>query len=416
MKEKLLIVGASQILTLKGPGRARRGPEMRRLSVLGPNAAVLIEGGLIAAAGAYRQIRRMARGARVLELEGGVLMPGFVDAHTHPVFAGPRLRDFSLRTSGLGYRAVSRRTGGIWSTVGGVRRAGEGRLAQLLGRRALRFLKAGTTTIEAKSGYGLDLKNEIKILEVIGRVGRRGPLEIIPTFLGAHALPPGGNRREYVRLLIEKMIPAVCGKKLARFIDVFCERGYFSVKESEKILRAGLAAGLAPRLHAEQLSRLGGARLAAKLGAASADHLDHAAPGDMAALSRAGTAAILAPASNYFLGGGKWPPARGLIAAGVPVCLASDFNPGSAPVWNMQFVMSVACTQMRMSPEEAVTAATVNGAYSLGEGRRLGSLEPGKQADLAHMDVDDYREIPYYFGVNHCRMTIKKGKIVYRKK
>ena len=284
----------------------------------------------------------------------------------------------------------------------GVRKATEDELAARLGEWAGRFIECGTTTLEAKSGYGLDLDSELKCLRAIRRAAGHTALELVPTFLGAHAVAPelAHDPHGYVRRVCEEMMPVVAKEKLARFADVFCDRGYFSEPQAETVLRAALDHGLKGKIHAEQLCRSGGAAVAARVGAVSADHLDHADASDLEALRKAGVVATLVPAANYFLGLGRYPSGRRFIDAGLAVALATDFNPGTAPCWSMQFVLSLACTQLKMTPEEALCAATVNGAHALGLGATHGTLEPGKQADLIVLDARDYREACYYFGAN----------------
>ncbi len=277
-----------------------------------------------------------------------------------------------------------------------------------------RFAAHGTTALEVKSGYGLEVAQELKLLEAIRRLRKSSRLELVPTLLAAHALPAeySGRSDDYIESVIRDLIPAVARKKLAEFIDCFCDRGAFSVEQCRRVLRAGKQQGLIPRLHAEQLARTGAARLAVEFEAASADHLDKLSSTDIRALGRSNVIATLLPGANFHLGLEHYAPARKLIEAGAIVALATDFNPGTSPTPNMQFILSVACSAMRMTPAEAITAATLNGAWALRRADRLGSLEPGKQADLIVMDVGDYREIPYYFGVNHCRMTVKAGEVV----
>jgi imidazolonepropionase len=342
-------------------------------------------------------------------------MPGFLDSHTHLVFAGSRVEDYEQRILGKTYEEIAAAGGGIQLSA----RLLRGTTRRELAARACRFLTEfaahGTTTIEVKTGYGLDISGEMKILEVIRQLRRISPLELVPTLLAAHALPAEfkGRSKAYVELMARRLIPEVARKKLAEFVDCFSDRGAFSVAECRRLLAAGARHGLIPRLHAEQLSRTGASRLAVEAGAASADHLDHVSNADIRALARSDVVATLLPGANFHLGLGRYPPARRLIEAGAAVALATDFNPGSSPTLNMQFILSLACTAMRMTPAEAISAATINAAYSLRRGHRLGSLEPGKQADLAVMDVSDYREIPYYFGWNHCVMTVKRGRVIF---
>jgi len=412
---RFLIVNAGQLLTFQGPDRPRAGAEMRKLGFY-RGGAVLVEDGDISAAGLKDLVLRHpdAQRARIIDAGGRVVMPGFVDSHAHPVFAAPRLEDFSMRLEGKGYKEIAASGGGILESVNRVRGATEAALAERLTRWAGRFMECGTTTLEAKSGYGLDLDSELKMLRAIRRASEATALELVPTFLGAHAVPPELRERpqEYVRGLCSEMIPKVASDGLARFVDVFCEEGYFSESDSERILQAGLKAGLKAKVHADQLSRSGGTRLAARLKAVSADHLDRAVEEDLALLKEAGGVATLLPAANYFLGE-PYPQARRIIDAGVPVALATDFNPGTAPCWNMQMVLSLAATQMRMAPEETLSAATINGAYALGLGKTHGSLEAGKQADIIILDVEDCREIPYYFGGNLVVLVMKKGSVVH---
>lgn len=412
---KYLVLNAGTLLTLQGPDRPRSGPEMKSLGLV-RDGVVLVQDGKVLAAGLRDLVMRHpeAERARILDAGGRLVMPGFVDSHAHPVFAAPRLKDFVLRLDGKGCREIAADGGGILSSVDAVRGATESQLCRNLSEWASRFIECGTTVLEAKSGYGLDLDSELKMLRAVRGAAETTVLELVPTFLGAHAVPAEFREHpeRYVDALCSDMIPAVARAGLARFVDAFCERGYFSEKDAERVLAAGMRAGLRPKLHAEQLSRSGGARLAARLNAVSADHLDRAEAEDIEALRGAGVVAALLPAANYFLAA-QYPDARRFIDSGVPVALATDFNPGTSPCWNMQMVLSLACTQMRMSPEEALTAATINGAHALGLGKTHGSLEPGKQADLIVAEVEDYRELPYYFGANLVRMVMKKGSVAY---
>ena len=407
---KLLVVNAGQLLTLRGPEGPRSGRWAGEPTIL-RGGAVLIEGEWITAVGRYRELRDRARGARVIDAEGRLVAPGFVDSHTHPVFIEARLKDQSARLKGKTYAQIAAAGGGILTTVRGVRAAPLEELTEDLHEKAHRFLTAGTTTIEAKSGYGLDVLNELKMLRALHLVGAAGPLDIVPTLLGAHAVPEGMTSTAYSRLVADELVPEAARDGLAVFVDAFCEGGFFTVDECDRVLRAGLRHGLRVKLHAEQLVRYGGAALAARVGAVTADHLDKVSHDDIRLLKRAGTIAGLVPGSNYFLGK-AYPPARELINAGVPVALASDFNPGTCPCWNLQQIFSIAVTQMKMLPEEAWVAATINGAYAVGLGDRVGSLEPGKQADVVVYDATDFRELGYWFGSNLCRTTIKAGNVI----
>lgn len=411
-----LILNASEILTMAGPDGPRAGPDRGNLGLL-RDGAILIEKGKIVAAGPKAVVLTdpLAKGAKILSAEGRVLMPGFVDAHTHPVFVAPRLEDFESRIAGKSYAEIAQRGGGILSTVNGVRGAKESDLAAGLRMRALDFVASGTTTIEAKSGYGLDLDNELKILRVMRTVSSRGPLEIVPTFLGAHAVPPEykGRKDEFVERICETMIPRVASEKLAVFVDLFCEKGYFDLADLQRISIAGAKAGLKLKVHSEQLSRMGSLDAALKLGAVTADHLDCVEEDDLLALSISKTVACLVPGSNYFLGK-PYPPARRLLDTGAAVALATDFNPGTCPCFDMRMIVSIACTQMKMSPAEALVSATINGAHALGLGMTHGSLEPGKVADIACFDAEDHRELAYWFGAPRTRWVMKRGEIAWK--
>lgn len=400
---------------MAGPDRPRHGAEMRRVGLV-PNGAVLIEDSTILAAGNRDLVlaHEAARSAVVIDARGKVVLPGFVDSHAHPVFAGSRLKDFASRLEGKSYGEIAADGGGILSSVSAVRRATEKELTEGLRLRAAKFLASGTTTLEAKSGYGLELDSELKMLRAIKAVGEAGPLQLVPTLLAAHALPPEmrHDREGYVRRVIDEIIPAAVKAGLAAFVDVFCEAGFFTREETMRIFSAGSAAGLRPKLHAEQLSRSGSVAPAVRAGAVSLDHLDCAEDADIAALAASSAVACLVPGSNYFLGK-PYPPARRLIDGGAAVALATDFNPGSCPCWDMRMIMSIAATQMRMTPEETLTAATVNGAWALGLGKSLGTIEPGRAADLVCYDAEDYREVPYYFGAPEVVWTMKRGSLVY---
>jgi imidazolonepropionase len=411
-----LILNASELLTLAGSAGPRAGREKGALGLI-RDGAVLVDGGKVVAAGpkAHVQSHPLAAKADIVNAEGGVLAPGFVDAHTHPVFAGPRLDDFEGRVAGKSYADLAAKGGGILWTVNGVRGATEADLTAQLRRRALSFLASGTTAIEAKSGYGLDLENELKLLRALRTAAERGPLEIVPTFLGAHAVPPElkGNKDEYVARVCGDMIPKVGAERLAVFVDLFCEKGYFDVGDLKKVAEAGAKAGLRLKVHSEQLSRLGSLAEAVAAKAVSADHLDCVAEDDMPALAASGTVACLVPGSNYFLGK-PYPPGRRLLDAGCAVALATDFNPGTCPCWDMASIMSIACTQMKFSPAEAWVAATINGAHAAGLGATHGSLETGKQADIVCHDAADHREVPYWFGAPRVKWVMKRGELVHR--
>jgi imidazolonepropionase len=412
----LFFRNAAQLLTLAGPPAPRRGQALGEIGIL-PHGGLLTEGEVILRVGRTRSLEREALGRRAepIDCSGRVLMPGFVDSHTHLVFAASRVNDYELRLRGKTYEEIAHGGGGIQSSAQKVRKAS----VQLLARQARQFLDEfaahGTTTLEVKTGYGLEIAQELKILRVIRSLQEESALDLAPTLLAAHALPASfrGRRAEYVKALVERLIPATARQKLAEFIDCFCDRGAFSVEDCRRVLTAGRKLGLVPRIHAEQLSRTGATRLGVELEAASADHLEQISAADIRALARSNVVATLLPGANFHLGLPSYPPARKLIAGGAAVALATDFNPGTSPTLNMQFILSLACTQMRMSPAEAIAAATTNGAFALRRSARVGSIEAGKQADLIVLDVNDYREIPYYFAVNHCLLTVKRGRITY---
>lgn len=384
---------------------------MSELSIL-ENGGVLIRDSKIESVGNNKQIDSLITAdCEVIDAGGRVLMPGFVDAHTHPVFGGTRVDEFEERAKGVTYQEISARGGGIQSTVNKTRAASLDGLVDAGKRYAKWFLRGGTTTVEAKSGYGLSLEDELKILRAIKTLNEQTPLRYVPTFLGAHSIPTEykSRRDDYISLLIDEMLPAVAQQKLAEYCDVFCEAKVFSNDESWKILSAARCNGLGLRMHADQLSLSGGAKLAAELGTVTADHLEHTDAEGIAALKSANIQPILLPGSVYALGSTRYPAAREMIDAGLAVILATDFNPGSSPTPSMTMVLSLAVTHMKMTPAEAVTAATINAAYSLNRGAQIGSLEPGKIADVVIHDAGDYREITYFFGIEHAWKVFSSG-------
>ena len=418
MSNPLLITGTSQLLTLRGRG-PRRGAALSNLAVI-EDGSILVRDGLVAAIGPRAKIEALpeASAAEQLDVGGRVILPGFVDSHTHLIHAASRAEEYELKITGASYEEIARKGGGILNSVKKLRAA----TSQALKRKALQALRQfaayGTTTLEAKSGYGLDVTSELKILRLHQELASEQPLDIVSTFLGAHVLPteyrgtPDGADR-YIALLTEKLIPEVAQEKLAEFCDVFCDRGAFTLRQSREILQAAQQHGLALRLHAEQLSRTGAARLAIQLGAASCDHLEQVNARDIAALAKSNTVATLLPGCDFHLGLKRYAPARKLIEAGAIVALATDYNPGTSPTLSMPMILSLACTQLRMTPAEAITAATVNAACALRRDKHIGSLEVGKFADLAVFEVADYREIPYYFGMDTCWLTMKRGVVVH---
>jgi imidazolonepropionase len=414
----LAVINCSQLVTLAGPARARIGPELRELSII-EDGALLVRDERIERVGTRAQIEPLIDSdAEVVDAEGRMLLPGFVDAHTHPIFAGTRVSEFEERSEGATYQEIAARGGGIQSTVQATRAATPESLVAAGKRYVDWFIRTGTTTVEAKSGYGLTLEDELKILRAIRQLDRETPLRFVPTFLGAHDVPPEykSRRDEYVTLLIEEMLPRVASEKLAEFCDVFCEQKVFTVDESRKILSAARQVGLGLRMHADQLSLAGAAKLAAELKTATADHLEHTDADGIAALKAATVQPVLLPGSVYALGSARYPPAREMIDRGLAVVLATDFNPGSSPTPSIPMVLSLASTQMKMTPAESISAVTINPAYSLKRGNEIGSLEAGKVADFVIHDCEDYREIAYFFGIEPAWAVFSSGEIAFSRK
>jgi imidazolonepropionase len=418
LPDSLLITGASQLLTLRGRG-PRRSAALSNLGII-KDGALLVRDGTIAEVGARAQVESLpeARDAERLDVGERVILPGFVDSHTHLVHAASRAEEYELKIAGASYEEIARKGGGILNSVKKLRAA----TTEALELRALSALKKfaayGTTTLEAKSGYGLDLTSELTILQLHKRLQALQRIEIASTFLGAHTVPAeyrnnANGTERYINLLTETVIPEIGEARLAEFCDVFCDRGAFTVEQSKRILQAGRQWGMSPRLHAEQLSRTGATQLAVELGAVSCDHLEHVNRADIRALAKSKTVATLLPGCDFHLGLKRYAPARDLIEAGAIVALATDYNPGTSPTVSIPMILSLACSQLRMTPAEAITATTINGAYALQREKTIGSLEIGKQADLAIFDVADYREIPYYFGVNTCWKTLKRGVVIH---
>lgn len=412
-----LITGCSELLTLRGPV-PRRGRALGELGLI-RNGALLVRGDRIAAIGSRRRIERLrdARRAEKLDLGGRVVLPGFVDSHTHLIFPASRAGEYEQRIAGKSYDQIARQGGGIRSTLRSLRRTSPRVLKERAQLHLRQFATHGTTTLEAKSGYGLNWKSELKILDVLRQLHQNQPLDIAPTFLGAHVVPPEfrGRSDAFVDLLVRRWIPAVATAGLADFCDVFCDRGAFTLAQARKILMSARACGLVPRVHAEQFARTGASRLAIEVEAASVDHLDKLDSAGVRALALSNVVCTLLPGCSFHLGLAHHAPARELIEAGAIVALATDFNPGTSPTLSMPMILSLACNQLRMTPAEAIASATINAAYSLRRHDRIGSLEVGKYADLAAFDVADYREIPYYFGVNLCSLTMKRGAIICQK-
>ena len=414
----LLLTNIRQLLTLRGESAPRRGRELSELGLI-EDAAVLCSAGKIISVGATKDasrdswIKKNRRSIQEVDCTGRVVLPGFVDSHTHPVFAAPRLVDFEKGIEGASYEEIAAAGGGIRSSIAAVRAASRKQLAEVIGNALNRMLAQGTTTVEAKSGYGLNTEAELKSLEAIRDAAARWPGTVIPTLLGAHVVPPEfkADPKSYVSEVINKMIPQAAERGLAQFVDIFCERGAFSSEDAEQIFETATRHGLGTRAHVCQLTAAALNPLL-RFDPASLDHMDHVQEVDIPLLAKTNTIATLLPGANFFLGLAKYPEARKLIDNGVAVALATDYNPGTSPTTSMSFVLSLACTHMKMSPAEAIAAATINGACALRLQDRKGSIEPGKDADLAIFDVDDYREIPYWIAANRCVGVVANGEVV----
>ena len=409
LSRSLAVVNIGQLVTLAGPARPRVGQELSELGLV-PDAALLIENGRVAAVGPYRELQsKIPLHAVTVDARGRCVTPGFVDAHTHLGFAGNRAAEFEQRIAGASYQQIAAAGGGILSTVKATRAASEDDLLEESRRHRDWMLRTGTTTAEAKSGYGLERTTELRMLRVMARLNAEGPMRIVPTLLAAHTLPPefAGRRDDYVRWIAEELLPEVAELKLAHFCDAFCDDHAFTVEETREVLTAARAHGLGLRVHAEQFRPGTGADLAAELRARTADHLETATAETLDALRAAAVQPVLLPGSVFALGRSAYPPARAMVERGLAIVLASDFNPGSSPISSMPFIFSLACLQMALTPAEALSAATVNAAWSLGLGDKVGSLEIGKQADFLIHEFTDYREIAYFVAAaEFCRVFI----------
>jgi len=408
----LLIKNIRQLVTVASNGKPfKAGREMRELNVI-ENAAVLIENGIIQRIGPTNELSASSD-IDVLDASNRVALPGFVDSHTHTVFAGSRENEFVMRAEGKSYTEIANAGGGILSTMNATRAATKKELLRSAGRRLNEMMKLGTTTVEMKSGYGLSADAETKILDVMHDLRRDHYMTVVPTFLGAHAFPPefAENRNGYVELMTNKMLPYIGERQLAIFCDVFCDEGYFDLHQTEQILLEAKRFGLIPKVHADQLSAIGGTELGIQLNAVSVDHLEHLTPKGLEALKNSTTIATVLPGASFFLNH-PYAPARSIIDTNIPLAIATDFNPGSSMSFSMPMMMTIACTQMKMTPEEAIVACTLNGAAALGLSHETGSIEVGKQADIVLYDVPNYNYIPYHYGINLAWKIIKNGTVL----
>jgi imidazolonepropionase len=415
VKEKadLLIVDAEELVTLAGGSqKSRIGKQMQELGIIN-NGGLAIKDGRIIAVGKTSDVTKAFKAENVIRANGKIVLPGFVDPHTHLVFAGSREDEFQMRVKGAYYMVILSSGGGILKTVKETRKASAEKLVDLGLKTLDVILEHGTTTAEAKSGYGLTTKDELKILEVMKRLDQLHAVDIVPTFLGAHAIPPEfqGNPMNYVNLVTEEMIPKVTEKGLAEFCDVFCEKSVFSLEQTRRILVAGKKCGLKPKVHADEMCQLGGAELAADIGATSADHLLFSSEEGIKAMADKNVVAVLLPATAFSLMGGRYADARKMIEVGVPVALGTDFNP-SCWLENQQLVIAFACHFMRLTSAEAITATTINAAHAVGRASEVGSLEVGKKADVIVLDVPNHKFLGYRFGVNLVDKVVKNGRMV----
>jgi imidazolonepropionase len=416
MQVDLIIESIGQLLTLQGPARARAGHEMSDLGMV-TNGALAIKDGTIEAVGTTEEIHNQYTADTVINASGKVVMPGFVDPHTHVVFMHTRENEFEMRIQGKTYVEISQAGGGIRSSIQAVRDASEDELYRRARKRVKAMIACGTTTLESKSGYGLSTESELKMLRVNRRLQEDLPVEIVSTFLGAHEFPIEykDTRQAYIEILKHEMMPRVKEEGLAEYCDIFTEAHVYTVEQSREVMEVAKNLGFKLRFHADEIEPIGGAELAAELGAVSADHLGACSDAGIAAMRDAGTIATLLPGTIFSLGMKHYARARDMIAAGLPVALATDFNPGSCNCDSMAFVISLACVQMRMTPAEAICAATINAAYALERGDRIGSLEAGKQADFLIMDMPGYQYIPYHIGSSAVETVYKKGQKIWQK-
>jgi len=414
MKVDLLIINAKELLTLAGSNSPRTGFEMNELGIINNGAIAVKEDRIIAVGSTEELTKKYDDPSKIIDASDKVVMPGFVDPHTHPVFKQTRENEFEMRIQGKSYVEISQSGGGIRSSIAGVRETSEDELYKLAEKRINKMISNGTTTLEAKSGYGLSTESEIKMLKVIKKLGEDLPIDIIPTFLGAHEFPIEykNDKEKYIDILMNEMLPKVRELDLAEYCDIFTEEHVYNIEQSLRILNRAKELGFKIRMHADEIEPIGGAELAAEVGAISADHLGAASDEGINAMRDNGVIAILLPGTIFSLGMKSYARARDMIEAGLAIALATDYNPGSCNCDSMQFVITIACLQMKMTPAEAITASTINAAYSLGLGDKIGSLEIGKKADILIMDMPSYQYLPYHFGSNNVEAVIKNGKII----
>jgi len=413
MKADLLIINAKQLLTIAGSNSPRTGMEMNELGIIN-DGAIAVKDDKIIAVGTTEVIIKDFQAVKVIDASDKVVMPGFVDPHTHPVFKQTRENEFEMRIKGKSYVEISQSGGGIRSSIAGVRDTSEDELYKLAEKRINKIISNGTTTLEAKSGYGLSTESEIKMLKVIKKLDENLPIDIIPTFLGAHEFPVEykDDKEKYIDILVNEMLPKVRELNLAEYCDIFTEDHVYNIEQSRRILNRAKELGFKIRMHADEIKPIGGAELAGEIGAISADHLGAASDDGIKAMRDNGVIAILLPGTIFSLGMKSYARARDMIKAGLAVALATDYNPGSCNCDSIQFVITLACLQMKMTPAEAITASTINAAYSLGLGDKIGSLEVGKKADILIMDMPSYQYLPYHFGSNNVETVVKNGKII----
>lgn len=418
MKVDLMIIKAKELVTVSGASRPRTGSEMDEINVIPDGAIAIVEDRIIDLGPTAEIVQKYPHPHKLINAENKVVMPGFVDPHTHPVFKETRENEFEMRLKGKSYVEISTSGGGIRSSIQGVRETSADRLFQLAVKRIKKMILNGTTTLEAKSGYGLSTESEIKMLKIIRRLNEELPIDIVATFLGAHEFPVEykDDKNGYINLLINEMLPEIKKLNLAEYCDIFTEEHVFTIEQSRRILKRAKELGYKIRMHADEIQPIGGASLAGEIRAVSADHLGATSDKGITALKENGIIGTLLPATIFSLGLNTYARARDMITAGVPIALATDFNPGSSNCDSMQFINTLACLKMRMTPAEAITASTINAAYSLDRGDEVGSLEIGKKADIIVLDMPSYQYLSYHIGSSSVETVIKNGKIIKKNK